>query len=318
MNDMLKWIAIVMLAAGLGWVSWQQYKIQTEHDRENLAQAVQTDEKQIAALTETVKRHETQFQTLADHSNQLTDAVKMLDRSMREGNPQWRYAQVQFYLERAAQETYVMKDPVLAKSWLQAALQSTVSLNQPNLLPVQEAIQSDIQDLSQKGGNAMSQAMVSLSLLADTIQTLPHKQAIERMPTDDEPNPAATPSDDWQTALKSGWHELKSLVRIRTVNSEVVPYFSADEKSMIDQNVSLILMQASFNAMRGNQDLYAHEVTQAKEWIMRYYDVTSPKVEQTLNTLNQLSTVPVNFVPPRRLKSVDAWSAFSQQNGKSS
>ncbi|MFI4955994.1 MAG: uroporphyrinogen-III C-methyltransferase [Gammaproteobacteria bacterium] len=312
----LLWILTLLLAISMAGMAWEIKNIISNNSHAELTLAIEAQAKQLAAVTETMKRYDQQFQVIADHSNQVTAGLKSLDQSMREGNPAWRYAQVQFYLERAAQETYVMKDPVAARTWLQAALQNIINLNQPNLLSIQESIQQDIQDLSQQGAGAISQAMVSLSVLSDSVHTLPHKQAPEKMPQDTHNAPAATEKDDWRTAMKAGWNDLKSLVRVRTTDDEIVPYFSPDENAVIDQNVSLMLSQASFSAMRAQEKLYQQEIGQAIQWINRYYDTTSPSVQEALSTLDHLSKVNVTFNPPSKLKSFDAWSHFIQQSGQ--
>jgi uncharacterized protein HemX len=314
----LLWILTLCLAVAMAYMGWEIKKIVSGNNRADLTLAIEAQAKQINTLNQTIQRYDQQFQQIADHSNKVTAGLKSLDQSVREGNPAWRYAQVQFYLERAAQETYVMKDPVAARTWLQAALQNIINLNQPNLLSIQESIQQDIQDLSQHGAGAISQAMVSLSVLSDNINTLPHKQAPEKVPADTHPAPAATEKDNWRTAMQAGWNDLKSLVRIRTADDEIVPYFSPDENAVIDQNVSLMLSQASFSAMRGEEKLYQQEVGQAIQWMSRYYDTTSPGVQEALTTLDHLSKVNVEFTPPAKLKSFDAWSQFIQQAGQPS
>lgn len=308
----LLWLFTLLLAAGVGMMAWEMKKIISGNNRADLTLALETQGKQLQALQQVVERHDQQFQQIADHSNKLTAGLKSLDQTIREGNPQWRYTQVQFYLERAAQETFVMKDPIAARSWLQAALQNVINMNQPNLLPIQEAIQQDIQDLSQHGANQIAQAMVSLSILSDNVRTLPHKQAPEKMTPDTPATPAATEKDDWRTAMKAGWHDLKSLVRVRTTEGELVPYFSKDENALINDNVTLMLNQASFSAMRSQETLYQAQVAQAIAWITRYYDTTAPSVQEALTTLDHLSKVMVTFTPPSQLKSFDAWSKFIQ------
>ena len=311
----LLWILTLCLCVSVAYMAWEIKKIVSGNNRADLMLALETQAKQITTVNQAMQRYDEQFQVIADHSNKMTAGLKSLDQSVREGNPAWRYAQVQFYLERAAQETYVMKDPIAARAWLQAALQNIINLNQPNLLPIQESIQQDIQDLSQHGAGAISQAMVSLSVLSDSINTLPHKQAPEKMPTDSQAVAPVTEKDDWRTAMQASWNDLKSLVRVRTADDEIVPYFSPDENAVIDQNVSLMLSQASFSAMRSEGKLYQQEVGQAIQWISRYYDTTTPPVQEALTTLDHLSKVNVEFTPPAKLKSFDAWSQFIQQNG---
>ncbi len=310
------WLLTLTLMIVVGAIGWQLKLLIDRNSRADLMLALDTQQRQLILLKGVVEKHGQQFQQLADHSNKIAEGLKGLDRTVHEGSPAWRYTQIQFYLERAAQETYVMKDPLAARSWLQAALDNAIHLQQPNLLPVQEAIQQDIQDLSQTGGNAIAQAMLSLSVLSNSINTLPHKQTAEKM---SEQN-AIAPEDEkqsWRASLKSGWDNLKSLIRVRTTDGELVPYFSKDEQALINENVALILSQASFSAMRAQETLYNQQVDQAIIWINRYYDTTSPTVQAALTTLQHLEKVSVIFNPPSRLKSFDTWTIFMQQQEKS-
>lgn len=312
----LLWFFVLVLAGAVGFLGWNMQVILRDHHESTLQQTVDQQSQQIQRIQQVLKQYDQQFQQVAEHSNTLMAAVKSLDETLREGSPQWRYTQIQFYLERAAQETYVMKDPVAAQAWLQVALQNVNKLNQANLLPIQEAIQQDIQDLARNGGNATTQAMVSLSVMSDNLHTLPHKQAPEKMAPGTPAVPAANEQDHWRTALWAAWEDMKSLVRVRTAEGDIVPYLSNDEQSLVDQNVALALNQASFSAMRAQEDLYAHDIAQAILWINRYYDTTTSSVQEVLTTLDHLSKLSVTFTPPARLKSFDAWNQFLQQKEK--
>lgn len=314
-NLPLLWLIVLIMAVGMVIMAWKMRDVIAGNNRADLTLTIEHQERQLEQVQQMMKQYDQQFHQIAQHSNQLTAGLKSLDQTVREGNAQWRYTQVQFYLERAAQETYVMKDPLAARAWLQAALQNVIDMQQPNLLPIQEAIQQDIQDLSQNGGNAVSQAMVSLSVLSDSIHTLPLKQAPKLL---DSTTNQDTPSEkaDWRTALHRGWKEFTSLVRIRRIEGDIVPYLSQDEQALVSENVSLMLSEASFSAMRSNQDLYTQQVNQAMVWIKRYYDTTAPSVQEAISTLDHLSKLSVTFTPPTQLKSFNAWAQFIQPKGQ--
>lgn len=312
----LLWLVTLILAIGMGVMAWQLKEMIAGNNRSGVTLALEAQEKKINLLNQAIEQHDKQFQQIAEHSNQLTAGLKSLDQFIREGNVQWRYVQTHFYLERIAQAAYVMKDPVETRAWLEAALENVTHLNQPNLFPMRDALQQDIQEVSQQGEHATEQAMLSLSALIEKIPTLTHKQVPQKMTPNPQANPAATEKDDWRTAMKAGWNDLKSLVRIRTTDGELIPYLSREEATLVNENVVLMLNQASFSAMRSQEALYQQQINQATLWINRYYDTSTMNVQDALATLYQLGKVNVTFTPPAHFKSFDAWAHFINQSEK--
>lgn len=304
----LTWLAILILAAIVGWVIVKKDRTETG----TLKTLQETSEKQQQALeqiTSILTTHDQQFKQVAEHSNQLLSGLKELDTLVRGDNQAWRLMQVQNFLEMAMVHATLLNDTTTAINLLAAADNGLKAIHNPNLLPVRQALQADINMLANQPSNNIPTIILHLEAIAEMVPNLPHKIQLHKEFKTDE-DQAQTSGSKWEQRANEAWQELKSLVRIRRHDEPVTPYFSQDDIWLINENMSLILEQASFAAARHYSVLYKQEIKHAQDWVKQYYDANDPNVQQVTQTLAQLAQLPVASNTNLHLKTVDAWATF--------
>jgi uroporphyrin-3 C-methyltransferase len=305
---MITWLAILALAAAMAW----QFFYSDSSESKKIATLTEASEKHRQALEQIsgiLTTYEQQFQQIAEHSNQLVASVKELDAVVRGDSHTWRLMQVQNFLEMAMVQATLLNDTGSAINLLAAAENSLKRIDNPNLIPVRKAIQSDILTLANHPVSNVSTIILQLDGIVDQVPTLPHKIRAQNKPAPEATAPA-NPSPDWEKRVNTTWQEIKSLVRIQRHDQPVTPYFSKDDIWLINENLSLILEQASFAAVHHYEGLYKKQLAHAQDWIKQYYDLNDPAVQKASKTLDDLAKLPVASDINLHLNTVDAWGTF--------
>jgi uroporphyrin-III C-methyltransferase len=303
---MFTWLAILALAGAMAW----QFFYSDSSESKKIATLTEASEKHQQALEQIsgiLTTNEQQFQQIADHSNQLVASVKELDAVVRGDSHTWRLMQVQNFLEMAMVQATLLNDTGSAINLLAAAENSLKRIDNANLIPVRKAIQNDILMLANHPVSNVSTIILQLDGIVDQVPTLPHKIRAQKESEPQAPTPAGK---DWENRVNTTWQEIKSLVRIQRHDQPVTPYFSKDDIWLINENLSLILEQASFAAAHHYEALYKKQLTHAQEWLKQYYDTNDPAVQKASQTLTDLSKLPVASEINLHLNTVDAWGTF--------
>jgi uroporphyrin-3 C-methyltransferase len=95
----------------------------------------------------------------------------------------------------------------------------------------------------------------------------------------------------WQTTLAT----FKSLVIIRNRQNEISPLISVTQEEFLRQNLQLIFQQAQWAVLQQQQAVYQYSLTQANEWIQRYFadnDHATLAMQADINQLQQVDLAP--------------------------
>lgn len=293
----LTWIA---LAAVLGYMVWKKPQAGlTENHVEELIKA---------QMLPIVQQYDQQFQQIVTHDGEIVDALKALEKAINTGNNGWALAQIQHYIEQAVIEADLMKNPELAAQLLGLADIQLQRLNNPNYLPLRQAIAKDKQMLA--SGLSVRRENVVLALNA-VIATLPQIQQRTAMLDPVEPT-ATAPAEPktWKEHVISSLAELKSLVVVRHHVEGIEPYFSPNEAAVVSENIQLMLLQAAYAASTGNQALFESNLQMAIAWFNRYYDIHSVMGEKMLVTLDNIKKQTIALPAVVKFETPEAWNTL--------
>lgn len=311
----ITWLAILLLGAGMIWQLFLSDKIESEKIK-TLESTEQQQQQALQQITSVLKTYDEQFKQVADHSNQMVEGIKELDKIVRGDSRAWRLMQIQNFIEMAMVQGSLLNDTTAAINLLAAADNSLKQIDNPNLIPVRKALQEDITMLANHSVANISTIVLQLNTIASQVPTLPHKIRLQKEKPGETPEPT-TPSEKWEQRAFSAWQELKSLIRIQRHNEPITPYFSQDDIWIINENLQLMLQQAAFAATRHYADLYQQELQHTQTWLSLYYDQNDPAVQAVLHALSELAKLSVASDSNLNFKTVDAWSKFvaSTQSG---
>lgn len=311
----ITWLAILAL---VGCMVWQiVFNDRSESNAINaLVENQERQQQALESISEILNAHDKQFQQVAEHSNQIVASVKELDAIVRGDSHTWRLMQVQNFLEMAMVQATLLNDTTAAINLLAAAENGLKSIDNPNLIPVRKALQADIAMLANHPISNISNIILQIDGIVDRVPTLAHKIKLHK-----EIEATATPETEgkkWEQRAEAAWQEVKSLVRIQRHDQPVTPYFSQDDIWLINENLILMLEQASFAAAHHYSGMYKQEINHAEDWIKKYFDLNDPVVQQVVTGLQNLAQLPIASDSSLHLGTVDAWGKFvaSTQAGR--
>jgi len=303
----LTWVAIAALAAGMIW-QHAFFKKTESNDFNTLSNNIANQQQALQQLTEVMTTHDEQFQQIQEHSNQVVASLKSLDKAVVGEQNIWKLMQVQNYLEVAVVEASLLHDSRKAIKLLLAAEQTLKQVDNPNALSVRKSIQEDIQMLQKQSVANIDNIILGLNIITEEVPNLPHKIRLKQDSTADEA--PSTTKKTWKQRFENAWLELKSLIRIQKHDEPIKPYFSNNEVELINENLQLMLQQASFAAIRGNQVLFKTHIEVANKWLQSYFDLSDADVKKVQATLTELASTTVATPDNLQLKTIGAWSAF--------
>ncbi|MGB7756593.1 MAG: uroporphyrinogen-III C-methyltransferase [Salinisphaera sp.] len=291
-------------------------KLASMHDQLNkfsqrtdqLSQKLDQRQQQIAQLQQTIQHVQTQ-------NKQLSDQL---------GGDHGRFVEqrIALLLEAANQRLQVERDPKGAAQALSLADQAIQQSGDPELHPVRAKIANEMAALNALPNPDIEGMSLKLSNAIQQIPKLPLKSNV--------PNSYQSQSADHGGAAASGdnagngqdngpaefagiklakkWHQfvdsvgnaLSRMVTIRRANgTQNAPALMAPDQSyFLVQNLQLQLRTARLALLSGNAQTYDDALSEARDWIRKYFDTSDSSVSGILNDLSQLSHVKLNWQAP--------------------
>lgn len=305
---------LVLLAAAatsaLGWFGYQQLlSLQQELGKRPTHQELQAPLQGLNSLTSLKNRQGQLEQTASDHQLQLIDIQKTLINTSEPKPRDWQLAEVEYLLRLANQRLQLEEDVEGALTLLKTAQERLKKANVPGTLGVRSHLLEDIEELKALPKLDKVSMALNLQKLADKALSL------KVQPLLDAPSlnlDAVTQSQDELNWYHSLWQEVRSLViiRKRELPVEALPF--AEDELALRHQLSALLLQASWAALRGEQQLYASSLEGANKRLAAF-DVTQPEVEEFSKQLKALAEQPIRLKLPKSETSLDSLQAFIAQ-----
>ncbi|ABE60451.1 uroporphyrinogen-III C-methyltransferase [Chromohalobacter israelensis] len=282
-------IVAIVVALGLGY-GWKRLQAQ----QAELASAGEENAQTIATLRDRLDQREQAFASLRDDfASYRQDVDDNLDKVLAElaeeqdADPrEWLHAEAEYLLRLANQRLRLERDVQGAQALLEAADQRLAEADNPALIPVRRAIQSELAALDSVPRVDQTGLYLALMAQQEQLATLPLKQDVEEI--------AAQNADD--SPLEGGWREqlarlggeLKDLVVVRRHDEALEALMTPEQESYLRQNVRLLLEQAQLALLKTEPKLYRASLDKATTLIERYYDTEREAVTTSLERLRSM------------------------------
>ncbi|MCI0510044.1 uroporphyrin-3 C-methyltransferase [Chromohalobacter marismortui] len=309
-------VVAIVLVLGLGY-GWKRLQAQQTQQAE-LANTVDANAQAIEKLRQRLDRREQAFASLRDDFQAYRKELDAnLDKVLaelaeeQEADPrEWLYAEAEYLLRLANQRLRLERDVRGAKALLETADQRLAKADNPALIPVRRAIQSELAALDSVPTVDRTGLYLALMAQQEQLATLPLEQEVEEM---------AAQKDD-QAPLKGGWREqlaqlggeLKDLVVIRRHDEALEALVTPEQESYLRQNVRLLLEQAQLALLKAEPKLYQASLGKAITLIERYYDTQQEAVKASLERLESLRDKTIRPELPDISKSQQALQKFME------
>jgi uroporphyrin-3 C-methyltransferase len=299
-------IALLVALAGAGaggYAYWQLDRRLAGLDRSLAEQAGEKEEvrgalsglrDRLAGLRQGQERLGNRDEDLVSRLDTVEDATRDLSARLEGGPTYWRLERIETLLITADRLARLEGDPEAAHAALESADRALRNLKDPGWLEVRKSVQSALTRLEQVPKLDLPGIAFRLDSLVQAAMELPLKGSeAPAMGPEEAADAAAEPAPEgiWGT-IKAGagefWADVKGLVRLRRSGQEVEPLLPPDKATFLRHNLVLNLEGARLAALRGQAEVYKGSLTEAADWVNRFFDPESDEVQGLLGALEDL------------------------------
>src|SRR5690606_35438629 len=227
----------------------------------------------------------------------------------------WLIAEADYLARMAGRKLWLEHDVATAILMLQSADTRLAGLNDPSLLPVREKIADDIQTLSLINPVSLPDVALQLTAMLKQVDSLP--LAMIQLPEPTENNEQEIPSDsvaDWKSNISIAWNDfIDNFFNLRRHTDNVQPLLSEQQQWLVKEQLKHYLQQAELVILREQTELFAPLLTSAQQNLQQYFDLTSSRVNQFNQQLQQLATTDIRRDYPEQLQSIRPLQDLLQQ-----
>jgi uncharacterized protein HemX len=110
----------------------------------------------------------------------------------------------------------------------------------------------------------------------------------------------ARPMDEpaWSRVARDFWDEMKSLVRIRDLETLDAALLTPAQSYFLRENLKLRLLSARVALLARDEQSYRDDLKAAQAWIQKYFDTRAKVNAIALETLKQLAGSPISISVP--------------------
>ena len=301
---------VALACVGLGLLAWQWYdtRVQVTALQEELARRLAEGEARnkqaLAAVDEsrtTVRELAGKVEGveggLAESQNQQV-ALEALYQQLSRNSDQWALSEIEQTLTIAAQQLQLAGNVRAAMLALQNADARLQRIDRPQLTPLRKVIERDIEKLRVSPYVDVVGLSLKLDSLMESVDTLP--LAMKQRPPEETPAPLA--GEDlprpFVRLAREIWQDLRSLVRIQTVDRPELPLIDPSQEFFLRENLKLRLLSARIALLQRDGKTYRADLLAARQWLERFYDTRDRNLAAALANLRQLSEVDVGIDVP--------------------
>ncbi len=320
-------------AAGVGWL-WQQQGA-SDQDQQAQQQARRVSQ-QVSEANEALQRLEASLDELRSANSQASGSIDELERSVEQRlrsleavpgrlsnleaslsalqgissglRDTWLLAEAEYYLQIANAQLQLAGNPAMARIALELADERLASLGNPALTDVRRAVANEMRELDALTDIDLEGAVLTLSSLADAIESLPLQNDV-KVPAQDEVeiDKELTGVDRAMAALKSS---VSDVISVRRTDQPVTPLLPPDAAYFLRTNLGLQLQTARLAMLRGEQAVFEKSLDDAAAWIGEYYDGDSRAVQSALESIDELRDMRLTVSKPDISGSLSALRQF--------
>lgn len=224
---------------------------------------------------------------MENSSNHLQQTLSQIGKT----TSNWSIEEAIYLIRLANINLYVQHHLPVAIKLLQAAEQQLQGATDPKVLPIRQKLINNISALQAIPEANIENAMMQLQALLSQLSTLTLKinnnfnlteSAVKDIPAKEFKYP-------WLAGLYKVGENIRQLIVIRRHDELVKPLPTEQQLGYIVQNIGILLQEAQWALLQGDQALYANSLAQTKGWLADYFDIHSSVGQHFLQVLEQLS-----------------------------
>ena len=217
---------------------------------------------------------------------------------------EWTLAEVEQILLVASQQLQLASNVKAALIALEAADARLAKSDRPQLTQLRRVVAEDIDRLRASPFVDATGISLKLERIIASIDEMPLAVATRPVVISDAESRSTT--NDWRSMIAEVWADVRGLVRIERVDSQIAPLLAPDQAFFLRENVKLRLLGARLALLARDEISYKADLAAAAEWLTRYYDGNAKSVASSVETLDQLRQSDIRIELPNVGASLDA------------
>ncbi|WP_283118986.1 uroporphyrinogen-III C-methyltransferase [Neisseria sp. HMSC069H12] len=246
-----------------------------------------------------------------NNSDQILQTQKAYQELLK-GRINWLVNEAESMLNTASQQLMLSGNLQGAVSVLEHIDSRLSRFEQPELIPVKQAISNDLAALKNRPYVDISATALSIDRLETGISGLP-------LVLDGVLKPGAAPVEAansgtwWENTWEKSLNTLKGLVEVRHLDSNDAMLISPDQTYFIRENLRLRLLDARIALLQHNGEVYQSDLNNVEATVKQYFDSKSPATQSWLKELAELKALDVRMISDDSLKaSLSAVRAYQE------
>jgi len=275
----------------------------------------QSDDKRINQLERSVtqrlnsidSQNSEQYKQLTKLDKQSLFNTQQLNELGASSRSDWLLAEAEYLLHLANQRLGLEQDFKGAEAILIEADKVLNENDDPGLLPIRQALASEILSLQQISKLDKEGIYVRLSALIGSLDRLNESIFIKQKKMTPSTEPPSEIQDMkkkdntglyWQTVWNDIRNDLEKVFSIRRLDQPIKPLLAPEQSYYLRQNLRLMLEQASLALLDKNTVIYQDSLEKAVIWTNSYFDLSDQKTQVLINSLDDLKAQKIAFSTP--------------------
>lgn len=267
-----------------------------ESDNANVLQEVLRKQNDVAATLAALQQGQQQNQ------EQIATANRAY-RELLKSRPDWLVNEAEATLSLASQQLLLSGNVPMVITVLESIEDRLEHFDQPELLPIKQAISNDLAQLKNRPYLDVTAASLRLDRLETSVAGLPLLVDNTLKPGKSGAAPVDNPNASWwQNAWNKLRFSLQGLVEVRHLDNNDAMLIAPDQAYFIRENLRLRLMDAHLALMQRNSEVFQSDLNNAEAAVRQYFDNNSPATQSWLKELAALKALKVGSVSEDMLK----------------
>ena len=233
---------------------------------------------------------------------QTLDGIHRAYAELLKGRVNWLVDEIEVTLNTASQQLLLSGNVPVATAVLENVEQRLSRFEQPELLPIKQAISQDLAALKNRPYLNVSATALRLDRLESAVDSLPLLVDSTMNAQNAKPAPTSKAGSFWTRAWDNTSELVKSMVEVRKLDNNDAMLIGSEQVFYLRENLRMRLLDARLALLQHNSEVYQNDLAAIEETVKRYFDVQSPNTQTWLKEVGELKSVEIRMISDESLK----------------
>lgn len=292
-----------LFVQGQNLLNTQKLQLEQELDKAGLGNSQNAVLLQNTLLhQEKIEQELAKISAVQQQSQQSLESVQRAYGELLKGRVNWLVDEVEVTLNLASQQLLLSGNIPVAISVLESLEQRLSRFEQPELLPIQQAVSQDLAALKNRPYLNIPATTLHLERLQNAIPSLPLLVDGTLKEGNTAPEPVSQAGNWWTRTVDSTVSLLKSMVEVRKLDNNDAMLIAPEQAYFVRENLRLYLLDARLALLQHNGEIYQNDLNAVEATVKQYYDVQSAATQTWLKELNELKNLEIRMIGDDVLK----------------